>query len=129
MNSRGHGPADFHAVRGDCEISAEIETGKVYGTVPPRVLNHVEERASCIRPNSPKRGRLHCSRPEPSPRERSLHRRRLRPAYQSPGQRPGRCAFAPDHGAADDRCRVAVRALHQAPAARWKVMRDFRRVQ
>ena len=43
MYYREHGPAHFHAVYGDAEITVEIESGRVNGTFPRRALAHVQE--------------------------------------------------------------------------------------
>ncbi len=43
MYYRDHGPAHFHAVYGDFEVTVEIESGKVNGSFPPRALTHVQE--------------------------------------------------------------------------------------
>jgi hypothetical protein len=40
---RDHGPAHFHAIYGDYEITCEIETGVVNGRFPRRALAHVLE--------------------------------------------------------------------------------------
>ena len=52
-------------------------------------------------------------------------RRRLRTAHQPAWQRAGRRAVALDDGAADDRRRIAVGALHEAPSAARRIMRDL----
>ncbi len=43
MYYRDHGPAHFHAVYGDFEITVEIESGRVNGDFPKRALSHVLE--------------------------------------------------------------------------------------
>ena len=43
MYYRDHGPARFHAVYGDFEITVEIESGRVNGDFPKRALSHVLE--------------------------------------------------------------------------------------
>lgn len=43
MYYRDHGPAHFHAIYGDYEITFEIETGVVNGRFPRRALAHVLE--------------------------------------------------------------------------------------
>jgi hypothetical protein len=43
MFYREHGPAHFHAVYGDFDITVEIETGIVNGKFPKRALTHVLE--------------------------------------------------------------------------------------
>ena len=43
MYYRDHGPAHFHAIYGDSEITVEIESGRVNGTFPKRALTHVHE--------------------------------------------------------------------------------------
>ncbi len=43
MYYREHGPAHFHAIYGDFEVTVEIETGVVNGTLPTRARSHVLE--------------------------------------------------------------------------------------
>jgi Domain of unknown function (DUF4160) len=43
MFYRNHGPAHFHAVYGDFEITVEIESGRVNGEFRKRALAHVLE--------------------------------------------------------------------------------------
>jgi len=43
MYYRDHGPAHFHAIYGDFEITVEIETGNINGRFPKRALAHVQE--------------------------------------------------------------------------------------
>ena len=43
MFYREHGPAHFHALYGDFEITVEIESGVVHGNFPRRALGHVME--------------------------------------------------------------------------------------
>ena len=43
MYYNDHGPAHFHAIYGNFEITIEIETGRVHGAFPPRALSHVQE--------------------------------------------------------------------------------------
>lgn len=43
MYYRDHGPAHFHAIYGEFEITVEIESGKVNGDFPKRALAHVQE--------------------------------------------------------------------------------------
>jgi len=43
MYYRDHGPAHFHAIYGDFEITVEIESGRVNGEFPKRALTHVLE--------------------------------------------------------------------------------------
>ena len=43
MYYRDHGPAHFHAIYGDFEITVEIESGRVNGDFPKRALKHVLE--------------------------------------------------------------------------------------
>ena len=43
MYYREHGPAHFHAIYGDFEVTVEIETGHVNGTLPKRAQSHVLE--------------------------------------------------------------------------------------
>jgi hypothetical protein len=43
MYYREHGPAHFHAIYGDFEVTVEIESGRVNGSFPPRALGHVQE--------------------------------------------------------------------------------------
>ena len=43
MYYRDHGPAHFHAIYGDFEITVEIESGRVNGDFPKRSLAHVFE--------------------------------------------------------------------------------------
>jgi Domain of unknown function (DUF4160) len=43
MFYREHGPAHFHAIYGDYDITVEIESGAVQGFFPPRALQHVQE--------------------------------------------------------------------------------------
>ncbi len=43
MFYREHGPAHYHAVYGEYEVTVEIETGTVFGRFPRRALNLVLE--------------------------------------------------------------------------------------
>jgi hypothetical protein len=43
MYYREHGPAHFHAIYGDFEITVEIESGRVNGDFPKRAFAHVLE--------------------------------------------------------------------------------------
>jgi hypothetical protein len=43
MYYRDHGPAHFHAIYGDFEITVEIESGRINGDFPKRALAHVLE--------------------------------------------------------------------------------------
>ncbi len=43
MFYREHGPAHFHAVYGEFDITVEIESGIVNGKFPKRALTHVLE--------------------------------------------------------------------------------------
>ena len=43
MYYRDHGPAHFHAIYGDFEITVEIESGRINGDFPKRALTHVFE--------------------------------------------------------------------------------------
>ena len=43
MYYREHGPAHFHAIYGDFEITMEIESSRVNGDFPKRALMHVVE--------------------------------------------------------------------------------------
>lgn len=43
MYYRDHGPAHFHAIYGDFEITVEITSGNVNGDFPRRALSHVQE--------------------------------------------------------------------------------------
>jgi hypothetical protein len=43
MYYRDHGPAHFHAIYGEFEITVEIDSGRVHGTFPKRALTHVHE--------------------------------------------------------------------------------------
>ena len=43
MYYRDHGPAHFHAVYGNFEVTIEIESGRVNGEFPKRALSHVLE--------------------------------------------------------------------------------------
>jgi hypothetical protein len=43
MYYREHGPAHFHAIYGDFEVTVEIETGRINGTFPKRAQSHVLE--------------------------------------------------------------------------------------
>jgi hypothetical protein len=43
MYYRDHGPAHFHAIYGDFEVTVEVESGKVNGRFPNRALAHVQE--------------------------------------------------------------------------------------
>ena len=43
MYYRDHGPAHFHAIYGDHEITVEIESGRINGDFPKRALTHVLE--------------------------------------------------------------------------------------
>jgi hypothetical protein len=44
-----HGAPHFHAGYGDFEVSVEVETGQVRGTLPPRALRMVLEWAGLHR--------------------------------------------------------------------------------
>jgi hypothetical protein len=43
MYYRDHAPPHFHAIYGDYEITVEIATGVVNGSMPQRALAHVHE--------------------------------------------------------------------------------------
>jgi len=43
MYYRDHGPAHFHAIYGEFEITVEIESGRINGNFPKRALTHVLE--------------------------------------------------------------------------------------
>ena len=43
MYYNDHGPAHFHAVYGNFDITVEVESGTVRGTFPLRALSHVQE--------------------------------------------------------------------------------------
>ena len=43
MYYRDHGPAHFHAIYGDFEITVEIESGRINGEFPKRAMTHVLE--------------------------------------------------------------------------------------
>jgi hypothetical protein len=43
MYYRDHGPAHFHAIYGDFEITVETESGRINGDFPKRALAHVLE--------------------------------------------------------------------------------------
>ena len=43
MYYRDHGPAHFHAIYGDFEITVEIEPDRINGDFPKRALTHVME--------------------------------------------------------------------------------------
>jgi hypothetical protein len=43
MYYRDHGPAHFHAIYGELEITVEIESGRINGDFPKRALAHVLE--------------------------------------------------------------------------------------
>ena len=43
MYYRDHGPAHFHAVYGEFEVTVEIETGKINGRLPKRASALVQE--------------------------------------------------------------------------------------
>jgi Domain of unknown function (DUF4160) len=43
MYYRDHGPAHFHAIYSDFEITVEIESGRINGEFPKRALTHVLE--------------------------------------------------------------------------------------
>ena len=50
MYYRDHGPAHFHAIYGDFEVTVEIESGRVNGTFPKRAQAHVLEWLELHRP-------------------------------------------------------------------------------
>jgi hypothetical protein len=50
MYYREHGPAHFHAIYGDFEVTVEIETGLVNGEFPKRAQSHVLEWLELHRP-------------------------------------------------------------------------------
>ena len=43
MYYRDHGPAHFHAIYGEFEMTMEIESGRVNGDFPPRARAHADE--------------------------------------------------------------------------------------
>ena len=43
MYYRDHGPAHFHAIYGEFEVTVEVESGKINGQFPKRALAHVQE--------------------------------------------------------------------------------------
>jgi len=43
MYYRDHGPAHFHAIYGEFEVTVEVESGKVNGQFPKRGLAHIQE--------------------------------------------------------------------------------------
>lgn len=43
MYYRDYGPAHFHAAYGEYEVTVEIDTGIVNGSLPTRALSHVQE--------------------------------------------------------------------------------------
>jgi hypothetical protein len=43
MYYRDHGPAHFHAIYGEFEVTVEVESGKVNGQFPKRSLAHIQE--------------------------------------------------------------------------------------
>lgn len=43
MYYRDHGPAHFHAIYGEFEVTVEVESGKVNGQFPKRALAHIQE--------------------------------------------------------------------------------------
>jgi uncharacterized protein DUF4160 len=53
MYYREHGPAHFHAIYGDFEVTVEIETGRVNGTLPRRAQAHVLEAWALARDSRP----------------------------------------------------------------------------
>ena len=57
MYYRDHGPAHFHAIYGDYEVTVEIESGRVNGEFPKRALAHVYEWKSYIELNCLRPGR------------------------------------------------------------------------
>jgi hypothetical protein len=52
MFYREHGPAHFHAVYGEFDITVEIETGIVNGKFPKRALTPFSSGMGCIKRNS-----------------------------------------------------------------------------
>lgn len=44
MYYRDHGPAHFHAIYGEFEVTVEVESGKINGQFPKRALAHIQER-------------------------------------------------------------------------------------
>jgi hypothetical protein len=47
MCYRDHGPAHFHAIYGEFEITVEIESGRINGDFPKRALAHVMNGKIC----------------------------------------------------------------------------------
>ena len=43
MYYRDHPPPHFHAIYGEYEITVEIVSGAVNGTMPARALSHIQE--------------------------------------------------------------------------------------
>jgi hypothetical protein len=43
MYYRDHGPAHFHAIYGEFEVTVEIDSGQLNGYFPKRALAHVQE--------------------------------------------------------------------------------------
>src|SRR5258706_9142575 len=58
MYYRDHGPAHFHAIYEDFEVTVEIESGRVNGDFPKRAMAHVWNGRSCIASNCWMLGRL-----------------------------------------------------------------------
>ena len=58
MCYRDHGPAHFHAIYGEFEITVEIESGRINGDFPKRALAHVMNGKICTAPNCWRLGRL-----------------------------------------------------------------------
>ncbi len=51
MFYREHGPAHFHAVYGEFDMTVENESGIVTGKFPKRALTHVRNGMDCIKLN------------------------------------------------------------------------------
>ena len=58
MYYRDHGPAHFHAIYGEFEITVEIESGRINGDFPKRALLTCSSGAHCIAQSCWMRGRL-----------------------------------------------------------------------
>jgi len=43
MYYRDHAPPHFHAIYGEFEVTVEIASGTVHGSMPRRALGHVQE--------------------------------------------------------------------------------------
>jgi hypothetical protein len=61
MYYRDHGPAHFHAIYGDFEITVEIETGRINGDFPKRALTNACDGMERLAPRRTAGGLVACA--------------------------------------------------------------------